>query len=102
MTSNIVVFAIALVGQIAAPTPPDTPNVVRKLTFGGQDRFYHYHLPKSYDPKTPTPVVVVLHGAGTNGKIMELFCGMSKQADKSGFIACYPNGTGVDPLLTWN
>jgi polyhydroxybutyrate depolymerase len=45
---------------------------------------------------------VVLHGAGTNGKIMEGFSGMSEQADKSGFIACYPNGTGLDPFLTWN
>ena len=59
-------------------------------------------MPRNYNAEKPTPLVVVLHGAGTNGKIMEQFCGMSVQADKSGFIACYANGTGFDPLLTWN
>lgn len=78
-------------------------DVVRSLTVDGAKRSYHFHLPKSYDASKSTPVVVILHGAGTNGKIMEMFCGMTKEADKSGFIAVYPNGTGAtDIFLTWN
>jgi polyhydroxybutyrate depolymerase len=103
MQSLSLAVALVLQGQSPAPTPPaDTANIIRKLDFDGSKRSYHFHLPRNYDPKTPTPVVVVLHGAATNAKIMEYFCGLSNQSDKSGFIACYPNGTGTDPLLTWN
>lgn len=82
---------------------PESPDLRRPLTVDGLKRSYHVHLPKTYDATKPTPVVVVLHGAGTNGKIMELFCGMTAQADTSGFIVVYPNGTGTGEIfLTWN
>jgi polyhydroxybutyrate depolymerase len=97
--SPMLVLSLALLSQGPAPAPKD---IARSFEFGGQTRSYHAHLPGSYDPQKPTPLVVVLHGAGTDGKIMEQFCGMSEQADKSGFIACYPNGTGFAPFLTWN
>ncbi len=99
MTQLLLVFALSLPAQNDV-RPLD---VGRTLTVDGLKRTYHFHLPKNYDATKPTPVVVVLHGAATNGKIMELFCGMTPQADKAGFIAVYPNGTGTaDLLLTWN
>lgn len=78
-------------------------EISRTLKLDERSRTYHVRLPKTYDAKRATPVVLVLHGAGTNGKIMEFFCGMSNQADKSGFVAVYPNGTGAaETFLTWN
>jgi polyhydroxybutyrate depolymerase len=75
----------------------------RQLTVGDLKRSYYFHVPASYDPRKPMPVVLVLHGAVMNGPIMEWFCGMSKKADEAGFIAVYPNGTGPGgTLLTWN
>jgi polyhydroxybutyrate depolymerase len=97
--SPMLVLSLALLSQGPAPAPKE---ITRSFDFAGQTRGYHAHLPTGYDPEKPTPLVVVLHGAGTDGKIMEGFCGMSAQADKSGFIACYPNGTGFAPFLTWN
>ena len=96
MHSALLLFILA--------TPAQTPaDVVRSVKIDGEDREYHFHLPKGHDPAKPTPVVVVLHGAGTNGKIMEHFCGMTEQSDKSGFIVVYPNGTGTGKtFLTWN
>ena len=90
---------------------PDRPN--RPITWlrrprpfdtlGETTRSYLVHVPPKYDPKKPTPVVLVLHGAGMNGRMMAWFCGFSKKADEAGFIAVYPNGTGLaDLLLTWN
>jgi len=99
MMHSLVIAATLLLAQ------KDTPgtDVSRSLTVDELKRSYHFHLPKNYDVAKPTPVVLVLHGAGTNGKIMELFCGMSAQADQSGFIAVYPNGTGSGEIfLTWN
>jgi polyhydroxybutyrate depolymerase len=49
------------------------------------------------------PVVLVLHGAATNGAITVFFTGMNQKADDAGFVAVYPNGTGLAGLmLTWN
>jgi polyhydroxybutyrate depolymerase len=49
------------------------------------------------------PVVVVFHGSLMNGKMMAVFCGMNEKADKEGFIAVYPNGTGArEQLLSFN
>ena len=76
---------------------------VRPLKIGDASRSYLVHVPPKYDAKHPTPIVLVLHGAGTNGLITASFTGMNKKADEAGFIAVYPNGTGLAGLmLTWN
>ena len=70
---------------------------------GEVGRSYLVHVPPKYDSKKPTPAVLVLHGAGTNGQITVHFCGLNKKSDEAGFIAVYPNGTGlVGLMLTWN
>ncbi len=35
-----------------------------------QKREYLVHIPKGYDPQTPTPVVLALHGVAMNGPLM--------------------------------
>ncbi|NUQ63801.1 MAG: prolyl oligopeptidase family serine peptidase [Pirellulales bacterium] len=51
----------------------------------------------------PMPVVLALHGAGTNGPIMAVSSGLSSKADQAGFLAVYPNGTGKgNVFLVWN
>ena len=78
-------------------------DYVRSLKMGEADRSYLVHVPAQYDAKQPTPVVLVLHGAGTNGQITVSFCGLNKKSDEAGFIAVYPNGTGLAGImLTWN
>jgi polyhydroxybutyrate depolymerase len=92
---------VALLSLAAAPLGPG--DHTRSFKMGGTDRSYLVHVPPQYDPQKPTPVVLVLHGAGTNGSITVWFTGMSKKADEAGFIAVYPNGTGLAGLmLTWN
>lgn len=74
----------------------------RTLEIDGRQRRYLVHVPESYDAAKPTPLVLVLHGAGTNGALTVWLTGMSKKADEAGFIAVYPDGTGAGPFLTWN
>src|ERR1700689_4377825 len=69
---------------------------------GEQKRTYLAHVPKSYDPKKPAPVVLALHGAAMDGSMMVWFSGLNKKSDEAGFIVVYPSGTGYDPFLTWN
>ncbi|MCA9076902.1 MAG: polyhydroxybutyrate depolymerase [Planctomycetaceae bacterium] len=80
----------------------DAGDHARSLTVDGRERSYLVHIPDSYDAMTPTPVVLILHGAGTDADITVTFTGMNEKSDEKGFIAVYPNGTGRKPLLTWN
>jgi polyhydroxybutyrate depolymerase len=75
---------------------------VQTLMVGEQKRTYLVHVPERYDSKTPTPLVVALHGAGMNGSMMSWFCDMNKTSDAKGFIVVYPSGTGTGSFLTWN
>lgn len=77
-------------------------NYSRSLVVGQQKRTYLVHVPKDYDPKTPTPVVLALHGVAMNGPMMVMFSGLNTKSDEAGFIVVYPSGTGVGPFLKWN
>ena len=75
----------------------------RELKIGETFRSYSVHIPPSYDPARPTPVVLVFHSAMMNGNLMARFCGLSEKADRCGFVVVYANGTGSTPLfLYWD
>ena len=66
-------------------------------------RSYQVHVPPSYDPIIPLPLVVVLHGAFDNASGMEEATGFSTLADRENFIVQYPNGISLFGLLQhWN
>ncbi len=84
------------------PAPLGAGDHTRTLTVDGLKRTYLVHIPKKYDPKTPGPVVLALHGAAMNGPMMVSFSGLTEKADAAGFVVVYPSGTGTGPFLTWN
>jgi predicted esterase len=80
------------------PPPPTTcslsPNatgVVERSLLGGR---YWTYVPASYDPKTPAPLVVALHGAGDVAKSY-LSYEWQADADARGAIVVAPQGTTV-------
>jgi polyhydroxybutyrate depolymerase len=95
-------FYLALLTLVqAGPLGPGDHS--RSLTVGRLERNYLVHVPKSYDGTRPFPVVLIYHGGGSNAEGMVRFCGLNETADKEGFIAVYPSGTGVlKQVLTWN
>ncbi len=101
---SVVVLVIALLPSPAKGETPLAPgNYTRTLKLGNDDRSYLVHVPPNYQANQPTPVVLAFHGALMNGRLMMRFCGLNEKADKEGFIAVYPNGTGPwGMLLTWN
>ncbi len=95
--------ALLLTAVTLAPPTALTPgDHTRTLMMGELNRTYLVHVPKNYDTKKPTPVVLALHGAAMNGPMMATFCGMNEKSDAAGFIVVYPGGTGTGPFLTWN
>ena len=78
-------------------------NKPGSLDIGGRTRRYFLHVPPTYDGKKPLPLVLVLHGGGQSPESAERMSGMSAKADKEGFLAAYPSGTGRSSRMpTWN
>lgn len=73
------------------------------IEVNGQSRSYLVHLPPNAGQK-PLPVILNFHGGGGSGAQMESYSGMDAGADRHGYIAVYPNGSGrlKNIGLTWN
>jgi polyhydroxybutyrate depolymerase len=70
------------------------------MVFDGIERTYILHIPTGCDAAHPTPLVLAFHGLTLNAEDMIRISGLSEQADTSGFIVAYPNGTGENS--SWN
>lgn len=82
--------------------PGDYPPDINAQTYlqisgvagqGNRVRQYKVHVPPSYDPAVPTPLVFCIHGLGQNAV---MFCvagaGLHQKSDQEGFILVMPNG----------
>ena len=74
------------------------------ISVGAAARSYVIHLPGGREPPAPAALVLVLHGGGGNAENAARMSRMDAKADREGFIAVYPNGTGgpLGRFLTWN
>lgn len=64
------------------------------LVSSGEERKYLLYVPESYDPATPTPLVISLHGFAEWPAHLMNISGWNDLADQYGFIVVYPSGTG--------
>lgn len=74
-------------------------------TITGVERHYKIHVPPSYDPAKPMPLVLLLHGHSQDGAEIARLTKMSKVADREGFIAVYPDArtwAGRDEWRAWD
>lgn len=83
---------------------PRSGDFTRALKLNDHTRSYLLHVPPSYSPDQPVPLVITLHGGGGHAQVMIDMTGMNEKADEAGFIAAYPNGSSrlENRLLTWN
>ena len=86
---------------LGLPEPGTYRRIVRFKDQGPRD--FLVHLPKGYVASKAYPLVVMLHGALSTAGRAERLTGLSRLADRAGFIAVYPNGIGVFGLFQhWN
>ena len=75
--------------------PGQTGDFTRTVSVEGVTRTYLLHVPTSYASASPSPVVLLFHGGGGSAAtISGLPGGFSALADRSGFIAVYPDAVG--------
>ena len=78
-----------LAGLIVARTPAIASDIVVDIGRGPVT----VTVPSGYEPGTPLPLVLVLHGYGGNGASMRSWWQMHLRAEEYGFFVAHPEGT---------
>lgn len=73
-------------GGGATPAPSASPLPLLEA------RPYRFKVPAGYVPSTPAPLVIILHGYGSDGLNQAQYFGFLAGADKHGYLLAYPDG----------
>ena len=98
-------FLVIVCSGAAGAAPVLSPgDHAFSLDHQGLARSYLLRVPPAAAANKPLPVVVNFHGGGSNAKTQKWYSRMDATADRGGFIAVYPNGSGGvgDRFHTWN
>jgi polyhydroxybutyrate depolymerase len=95
------VTAAAPAPACATAKPHAAGDSNETLRSGGLDRTYILHVPPSYDGTRELPLVLNLHGFGSNARQQAIYSGLPAKGDKEGFIVVSPDGTGEPPRWTY-
>jgi polyhydroxybutyrate depolymerase len=68
--------------------------------FEGEERTYVLHIPPAYEGDAAVPLVLNLHGLGSNAQEQDRYSRLPAKADEEGFILVTPQGQG--PIGFWN
>lgn len=81
--------------QLAAAQANQLPGttVFESLTVDGLTRDALVYLPTSLPANAPAPLVIFLHGGGLDWMHGIRLLGIREEAERSGFIALFPNGS---------
>jgi polyhydroxybutyrate depolymerase len=102
-----VLTTLSLFLMILMQTTMELPEhaTIEKSSFqvGGKTRTYFVHRPPGRKTAERYPLVLALHGGGSNAEAMMHFSGLNEKSTQAGFIVVYPNGTGrYRNRYTWN
>ncbi len=70
-------------------------------TSSGAPRWYFRHVPASYDPTKPMPVILDLHGYSEGATIHTKMSSLGAYGDAHGFVTITPQGSG-DKVPMWD
>lgn len=87
MQQSIRTFGLFFLGLILAPIA--SADIIIDLGRGPVT----IHVPSSYQPGTPTAVVMLLHGYTSSGAETEAYLQLQPWAERLGFIYLHPDGT---------
>jgi len=101
LTLVVALLAGAAGANAAALAPGDHEFT---LNHGQLRRSYIARVPPQVKIGKPLPAVLNFHGGGAHARAQKQYSRMDETADREGFIAVYPNGSGGigGRLLTWN
>jgi polyhydroxybutyrate depolymerase len=81
------------VGETCTPSRPHAGGTsVQTVMTPGGSRSYRLLVPPSYSGSAPVPLVVNMHGRGSNASEQEFYSSFSSKSDQQGFVVAYPEG----------
>ncbi len=92
VTSTNLPAGLRVIGSSGCGQEVTPGDVTLQENQSGSMRKVLVHIPPSYSPRTPTPIVLNLHGSGSGPARQEAFTAMDITSDKYGFIVAYPRG----------
>lgn len=87
----------------SAPSPEGTV-VTGALSWEGRTRTYRVFVPSSYEPGTPAPLVLGLHGGFGSGEQFQRDNGLNRALTQRGMLGVFPDGVHGPGrgIRTWN
>jgi polyhydroxybutyrate depolymerase len=83
------IFFIAIIAQ--SITAQNT--YTGEFMYGGLLRDYRLYVPPTYNPSTPIPLVLNIHGFTSNNLQQEFYGNFANVADTANFLVLLPNGS---------
>lgn len=92
---------LALSFLLLISTVPAGAGTFGQESFGG--RTYWLYVPDGYQPGTPVPLVLMLHGCTQSGDGFAISTGMNDLADEESFLVAYPQQpSSANSSRCWN
>jgi polyhydroxybutyrate depolymerase len=78
-------------------------TITGSFVYDGINRTWRLYVPASYNPANAAPLVLNLHGYGSNNLEQEFYGDFRPIADTAGFLLVHPNGTPDGfGIMHWN
>ncbi|MBU0511767.1 MAG: hypothetical protein KJ638_08720 [Chloroflexi bacterium] len=74
-------------------------DYIHEMTVDGLLRMFEVHIPPSYNPGEPVPLVINFHGRSSTAFEQEETSQMNSNADEEGFVVVAPQA--LDDPTTW-
>ncbi|MFZ4506373.1 MAG: alpha/beta hydrolase family esterase [Fimbriimonas sp.] len=87
---------LSLLASVVVSQSSISPGInSRQIEVDGVTRTYLLYVPKSYQARKSTPMLVMLHGYTGNARVQIPYTGLDRVAEKEGFLALIPDGQGM-------
>lgn len=77
-------------------------TIIDSILSGNIQRTYRLYVPKNYDSKKPSSLIVDMHGYTSNAVQEQAYSNFMPIADTANFFVVYPNGTVYNGMQFWN
>ncbi len=77
-------------GEVTSPATGEAEVVRDQMMFDGVERFYRLYVPSSISAGSALPLVIALHGNGTDEEGFAELSGLDAKAEEEGFLVVYP------------
>jgi len=100
----LLAFAAGIPAASAAPRCAlGAPGTTQRVAVGQTGRTMLLHVPASYRPGAPLPLLFALHGSGGDGAAILKQSGLEATSDRHGFLLAAPDGgIPLESGFVWN